>query len=57
MPEFLTLAELSEVIGAPVATLRHWRLSGYGPKSAKIGRRVLYRKTDVESWLAAAFDE
>jgi predicted DNA-binding transcriptional regulator AlpA len=55
MPELLTLEDLSTVIGAPVATLRHWRLTGYGPKSAKIGRRVLYRRSDVESWLDRAF--
>jgi predicted DNA-binding transcriptional regulator AlpA len=55
MPEFLTLEDLSSVIGAPVGTLRHWRVTGYGPKSAKIGRRVLYRRSDVESWLDNAF--
>jgi hypothetical protein len=48
MPEFLTPEDLSNVIGAPVATLRHWRMTGYGPKSAKIGWRVLYRRVDVD---------
>jgi hypothetical protein len=55
LPEFLTLEDLSDVIGAPVGTLRHWRQTGYGPKSAKIGRRVLYRRRDVEVWLEHAF--
>lgn len=55
MPELLTLEDLSNAIGAPVSTLRHWRLTGYGPQSAKIGRRVLYRRSDVESWLERAF--
>jgi hypothetical protein len=42
---------------APVATLRFWRHTGeYGPPSAKIGRRVLYREADVERWIAAQFD-
>jgi predicted DNA-binding transcriptional regulator AlpA len=57
MPEFLTLDDLCAVIGTPVATLRHWRQTGYGPRSAKIGRRVLYRRRDVESWLNAAFND
>jgi predicted DNA-binding transcriptional regulator AlpA len=55
MHEFLTLEDFADVMGAPIATLRHWRLTGYGPKSAKIGRRVLYRRRDVESWIERAF--
>lgn len=55
MPEFLTLEDLAGVLHAPVGTLRHWRQTGYGPRSAKIGRRVLYRRSDVETWLEAAF--
>jgi predicted DNA-binding transcriptional regulator AlpA len=27
-----------------------------GPKSGKLGRRVVYRRADVEAWIAAAFD-
>jgi excisionase family DNA binding protein len=57
MCEFLTLNELSQVLGAPVSTLRHWRLTGYGPKAARIGRRVLYRRSDVEAWINAAFGD
>jgi hypothetical protein len=55
IPEFLTLAEFSQVIGVPVATVRKWRYTGYGPKSARIGKRVFYRTADVHAWLDAAF--
>jgi hypothetical protein len=57
MPELLTIDDLSNAIRTPVKTLRHWRENGYGPKSAKIGRRVLYRRSDVELWLARAFND
>lgn len=38
------------------STLRYWRHIGMGPVSFKVGRRVLYRKTDVDAWLAAQYD-
>jgi hypothetical protein len=53
--ELLTMDDLSSLLHAPVATLRHWRLTGYGPKSAKIGRRVLYRSSDVKRGLTSTF--
>jgi predicted DNA-binding transcriptional regulator AlpA len=55
-PEFLTLPEVAQVIGVPIDTVRHWRKTGYGPKSARIGRRVFYRAADVHAWLNDAFD-
>ena len=33
-------------------TLDHWRMQGKGPPYFKVGRRVLYRRADVERWLA-----
>jgi hypothetical protein len=36
-------------------TLRYWRALGeVGPASFKLGRRVMYRRTDVEKWLEEA---
>ncbi|MCX2934721.1 helix-turn-helix domain-containing protein [Mycobacterium sp. CVI_P3] len=36
-------------------TLRYWRHTGTaGPPSFKLGRRVLYRRSDVDAWLQAA---
>ena len=34
-----------------VATLRYWRHCGTGPKSLRVGRRVLYRAVDVRAWI------
>jgi excisionase family DNA binding protein len=54
--ELMTITEVAELLRLPVATLRYWRnLGDKGPKSAKIGSHVLYRRADVEAWLDAQF--
>jgi predicted DNA-binding transcriptional regulator AlpA len=41
----------------PIATLRYYRATGQGgPKSARLGRRVVYRRSDVEAWIDKAFE-
>lgn len=47
----LRLNEVSDLTGAPEATLRYWRHLGTGPRSYKIGRRVVYDLADVQAWL------
>ncbi len=57
MTELLTIEEVSEATRLPINTLYHYRATGQGPKSAKLGRRVMYRRVDVETWITQAFDE
>jgi predicted DNA-binding transcriptional regulator AlpA len=53
--DLLTLAEVAEMTRTNPATLRYCRSVGdCGPKSFKLGRRVLYRRGDVEQWIADA---
>jgi len=52
LPELLTTAEVASITRAPVASVRYWRFSGTGPRSFRLGRRVVYRRTEVEAWLA-----
>ncbi|MCG2639424.1 MULTISPECIES: helix-turn-helix transcriptional regulator [Bradyrhizobium] len=33
------------------ATLAKWRISGEGPKFARIGKRVCYFKEDLDAWM------
>lgn len=48
----LTTAEVSEMTGVPVETLRWWRhVGGKGPISFKLGRRVVYERADIQQWL------
>jgi predicted DNA-binding transcriptional regulator AlpA len=53
--DILTLLEVVEMTRTNPATLRYWRsVGGRGPRSFKLGRRVLYRRADVEQWIADA---
>jgi predicted DNA-binding transcriptional regulator AlpA len=49
--EYLTLPEVSALIHTPPGTLYQWRTKKIGPPSIKVGRRVIYRRTDLEKWL------
>ena len=55
MKDLLLTTEVAELIRTPEATLRYWRHTGVGPKSARLGRRVVYRRADVEAWVEAQF--
>lgn len=54
MTSYMTTAEVAALTRAPVETVRWWRHVGRGPRSFKVGRRVLYAAEDVEAWLEAA---
>jgi DNA-binding transcriptional MerR regulator len=49
--ELLTITEAADLLRAPVATLRYWRHLNMGPHSFRVGRRVLYRRHDLRSWI------
>ncbi|UMB70103.1 helix-turn-helix transcriptional regulator [Mycobacterium paraterrae] len=50
--EFLATATVSKITGVPVTTLRYWRHAGGGPASFTLGRRVVYRRSEIERWIA-----
>src|SRR3712207_8969070 len=50
-PDLLTITEAADLLRAPVATLRYWRHLGTGPRSFRLGRRVLYRWDDLHAWI------
>lgn len=54
--KLLTVAEVSELTRLPEATIRWFRHAGKGPRSAKLGRRVVYRESEVLAWIEAQFD-
>ena len=45
--------QAAEYLGFAVSTLAKKRLRGDGPIYSKVGRIVLYEKTDLDSWVAA----
>lgn len=51
--ELMSTGQVSESYSIAEATLRYWRHKGDGPPSFRLGRRVVYRRSDVEKWLTA----
>jgi predicted DNA-binding transcriptional regulator AlpA len=45
--------EAAEYLGGlKVSTLQWWRVVGRGPQYVKIGHRVVYRKSDLDAFIA-----
>lgn len=49
--DLLTTADVARITRAPVSTVRYWRHLGTGPKCFRLGRRVVYRRGEVATWL------
>jgi predicted DNA-binding transcriptional regulator AlpA len=50
-PWLLTTKEVAEITRLAPETLRYWRWKGMGPKSFRLGSRVVYRESDVTAWI------
>jgi predicted DNA-binding transcriptional regulator AlpA len=50
-PITLIAGEAAKLLGLAPSTLAKLRLTGDGPVYCKLGRRVLYRRQDLEAWL------
>jgi len=54
MLEYLTTVEVAVKCRTSPETVRYWRNLRKGPKSFKLGRRVLYAVEDVEAFIEEA---
>jgi predicted DNA-binding transcriptional regulator AlpA len=43
----------AEILGVKPVTLVGWRNERRGPAYLKIGKRVYYRRADIETWISA----
>lgn len=55
MDKLLTTDELAEALRTSPNTVRFWRQIGYGVRGVKVGRRVLYRESEVAAFVAERF--
>lgn len=55
--DLLTTSEAAAILRVPDGTCRYWRHLGTGPRSARLGRRVVYRRGDLDAWIAASFEQ
>ncbi|WP_353650084.1 helix-turn-helix domain-containing protein [Nakamurella sp. A5-74] len=51
--ELLTTGEAARLMRVPGSTLVYWRGRGEGPQSFRIGRRVVYRRHEIDRWIRA----
>lgn len=47
----MSTKEVAEMTGLSEGTLRYFRSTDQGPRSGKLGRRVVYVREDVETWI------
>jgi DNA-binding transcriptional MerR regulator len=52
MSEYMSTQQVAGETGIPAATLRYWRHADIGPASFTLGRRVVYRRQEIERWIA-----
>lgn len=50
--EIIGTDQVSTMTKIPKGTLRYFRHSNQGPASFTLGRRVVYRRSEVERWIA-----
>jgi len=51
--ENLNTESAAEFLGITKNSLEKWRVYGRGPRFVKVGRSVIYRRRDLESYLEA----
>ena len=49
--QLLTVKELADYLGVPVATIYAWRYRRQGPPGFRVGKHVRYRWSDISEWI------
>jgi excisionase family DNA binding protein len=53
----MTVEQVADYLNVPVKTVYRWRLTGTGPRGARVGRYVRFRRADVEAWVERRVEE
>ncbi|WP_419783306.1 helix-turn-helix domain-containing protein [Maridesulfovibrio sp.] len=53
MSQLMNTPEAAEYLGFRPNTLEVWRCHGRGPRYCKLGRKVVYKKNDLDSFVTA----
>ncbi len=56
-PAVMSAEAAAEYLVISVSTLKRLVREGKGPKYARISRLLSFRKSDLDTWLAAQFDK
>jgi hypothetical protein len=53
LDDYMDTEQLATELDVVPLTLIRWRLQKTGPPITRLGRRILYRRSSVQAWLAA----
>jgi excisionase family DNA binding protein len=53
MDEWVSVEELAAQVKVTVQTIYNWHAAGKTPRASKVGRRLLFNRSDVNSWIRA----
>jgi excisionase family DNA binding protein len=53
----MTLDEVAAYTQLPTFTLYKMRSQGHGPRAARLGKHLRYRKSDVDAWIRSKMDD
>lgn len=53
----LTVEQLADYLGVPVATVYAWRHRREGPPRFRVRKYVRYRTSDVQQWIECQLEE
>lgn len=56
MGTYMTTEQLAEYLTVPVNTIYQWRHRGTGPRAARVGRHLRWKRTDVDRWVEQQTD-
>jgi excisionase family DNA binding protein len=51
LPKLLTTEEAANYLNLSPRSLIRWRVERRGPPAVRVGRKIMYRARDLESWL------
>ena len=52
LDRLLSVQDLADYLGVPVATIYGWRHRGHGPPGFRVGRHLRFRTSDVTQWIS-----
>ena len=53
---FMTLSEVADLARTTPGAIYQWRRRGKGPRASRVGKRLLFRRSDVLAWIEAQPD-
>lgn len=56
LEQLMDVQQLAEMFRIAPSTFSTWRKRGQGPRGFKLGRRLVYKRSDVETWLRDHYD-